>query len=95
MEVFANETITQVRSSGNGRLFEVTCHKGGRLELYQEYRGASGLMQFVGYLDEILPLLPATAVRDIKPLINANEKAHKDFWATFLPGADQWVHGTH
>lgn len=88
----ANTTLTQTLGTLNGRAYELATYKGGRVELYEEYADQPGLRAFVGYADEVLPHLPATFARDLAPLFRAHHQAHADFWATYLPGAERWIH---
>lgn len=87
----ANRTLTTTRATIGGRRYEVVTYRGRRVELYEEYADQPGLLAFVGYLEEVLPLLPATAARDLAPLFEAHEKAHAAFWAEFLLGASTWA----
>ena len=88
----ANPTLTRTTGTLNGRGYELATHQGGRTEIYEDYSDAPGLPCFLGYLDALLPHFPATFARDLAPLLAAHEAAHLDHWATFLPGAESWLH---
>ena len=88
--VWMTETLTRTATEINERAYELVTFKGGRTEVYVEYADEPGLMQFRGYYDEVCVSDRATA-EVVHPLLSQHQAAHRDFWATYLPGAASWL----
>lgn len=84
------ETLTRTAAEINGRRYELATFKGGRTEVYVEYADVPGLMQFRGYYDEVC-VNDRKLAEVIHPLLSQHQTAHRDFWATYLPGAATWL----
>lgn len=84
------ETRTTTIATINERAYEFVTFKGGRTEVYVEYADVPGLMQFRGYYDEVC-VNDRKLAEVIHPLLSQHQTAHRDFWATYLPGAATWL----
>jgi len=73
--------------------WEVTTFKGGKTEIYREYSDSPGLMQFLGYYDELCLSAAGTKLSEtIQPTVVRHLEAHRAYWKSFLPGAATWLH---
>lgn len=70
-----------------GVRWEVCTFRGGRTEIYREYEDGCGLMQFLGYYDEVSVAIQA----QIHPTVSRHLESHQEHWRPFLRGASTWL----
>lgn len=87
----ANTSLISSVALLQGRLYEVTTYKGGRVEVYRESSEDPGLHLFLGYYDELCTNPRIAEV--VHPLVLAHEEQKSQFWSTYLPGAEGWIGG--
>jgi len=84
-----SEKLTTTKTTLRGREWEVATWKGGKTEIYREYEDAPGLMQFLGYYEDVCR--DAQITEQIQPVVVAHLLAFKTYWRSFLPGAEVWM----
>lgn len=83
------DTLSTTKTFINGVEWEVTTFKGGRTEIYSEYADNPGMMQFLGYYDDLCddPRIAGT----VQPTVVTHLQGHRDYWKQYLPGAVAWL----
>lgn len=89
MRTIHSEKLSTTKITLQGRDWEIATWKGGKTEVYQEYAEHPGLMQFLGYYEDVCR--DAQIAEKIQPVIVSHIKAHRDHWRSYLPGAAVWM----
>jgi len=82
--------VAQTFATIEGKRYEMTTWKAGRVEVYQEYQDQPGLFQFLGYYQE-MPMLPPVLGAALHEVYEAHQAQIQDFWTTYLPTAQKWL----
>ena len=79
-------TATETRTRTLTETIELVTYKGGSTEVYAI--DTDGLSMFAGYYEDVSTTALAAKVH---PLLAGHQAAHRNFWSTYLPGAQTWL----
>lgn len=89
IQITHSEKLSTTKTFLRGREWEIATWKGGKTEVYREYADQPGLMQFLGYYEDVCR--DAQIAEQIQPTVMAHLAAHGNYWRSYLPGAEVWM----